>query len=113
MAAATPNDTSKLRAKLGSDVVISKANIVFAIGQAMKQAELFLDMSGMQKRQLVLDTLKTMIQENKSLTEADKAGLVEQLMYWAPPMIDLVVNPASLGLNLVRTACCSGMKRKN
>lgn len=97
---------AKLRSKLGDDVLVSKANIVVVIGQAMKQVELFLGMSGLQKRQLVIDTLKKMVQDNKELTAVDKAALTEQLEYWAPAMIDLVVNPAALGINLVRRACC-------
>lgn len=97
---------AKLRSKIGGDVSISRSNLVVVIGQAMKQAELFAELSGLQKRQLVLNTLRTMVEDSKELDGAAKTSLVETLMHFAPPMIDLVVNAGTLGLNLVRSACC-------
>lgn len=88
-------------------VSMDRTNAIVILGQAMKFIEKYDALTGVQKRQLVLDQCKYMIQTNVSLNEAEKASLVMLVDSFAGHVIDLVVGAASLGLNLSKTSCCS------
>lgn len=91
-------------------VLLSKANLIIVLGQAMKQAESFVSLSGPQKKQVVLNTLAKMINDNKSMDDAEKQALNMMLVDFGGHVVDLVVNAGALGINLVQT-CCSGRSR--
>lgn len=95
----------QLREKLGPTPV-SKMNLVDVVGEAMKQVELFSKLTGPQKRELVLSTIKDLIKENSSLSETEKGLLLITMEHFAPSMIDLIVHAADLGINLPVACCC-------
>lgn len=92
-----------------SGVQIDRQNIFTVLGQMMKKVELISNLSGMQKAQMVIDQIKGLISENKSLSDSDRAFLLSITNEQLGHIMTLVVNAASLGINLARRAvagCC-------
>ncbi len=95
----------KLRGKL-SHRIITKSNWVDMIGMAMKEIELFTEMTGAQKRETVINVIRGLIRESKSLDAGEKMFLEGAMDTLAGPMIDLIVNAETLGINAIRSCCC-------
>lgn len=98
----------------GAKVTVTKQNLGDVMAEAIKQVELAINLTGVEKRRLVLNALHQLVQEQPDLSASERASLSDTVLYTLPRIIDLVVNPASLGLNLARAAvrCCAGSRRK-
>jgi len=91
-------------------VLVSKSNVLTAVGQVMKKVETFSKLNGMQKHQLVLGFLQGLIKDNKTLSEVEKAFCMAIVSSdTGSDAIHLVMSATSLGINAARIltkGCC-------
>lgn len=86
---------------------VTNANVMFLVGVAMEVVEKNKELSGEEKKELVINIIKEVVRKSKSIP--DKETVYASIDMMAPGAIDLIVAGANGLLNInLDTSGCSG-----